>query len=266
MFNRIKKAFSSPAARAPAPVAKPAASREPGAAGSAVQPPQSVRVGTAPGSSGSMWGSLEGAAGGDTAQAPLEGYSGVAPPPLKLQLAGKVMDKPWRIETGRPTRDFILGTELRAKAELDLPDDAVLVLMNRSLKEHLEREAFAAYTDDLQTTVDPKLGEEMRWLSLYEEFAWEGIDEAFWKRFAILGQYREPAMQWLDADMARAWMQWPSPETGPQVPMSFAVMRGKAYMRMECIPADRATVERAAEIFEHCCIRAIRSLGTDLVI
>jgi hypothetical protein len=38
--------------------------------------------------------------------------------------------------------------------------------MNRPLKEALEKRACEKYTDTLQTTADPSLPEEMRWLAM----------------------------------------------------------------------------------------------------
>jgi hypothetical protein len=187
------------------------------------------------------------------------------PDALKINRAGTVMGKPWRLETGRPTRDFILTAELRAKAELNLPDDAVVVLLNRKLKDALEKQAFSMYTDDLQTTVDPQLGEEMRWLSLYEEVGWEGPTPEFWQRYAVLSPSRETAMAWLDSSLAQVWMNWPDAATTDEVPMSFAVMRGKAYLRMEFSPAEKRTADYASLVFEHSCLRALNSLGGDLV-
>jgi hypothetical protein len=187
------------------------------------------------------------------------------PEALKISRAGTVMGKPWRLETGRPTRDFILTAELRAKAELGLPDEAVVVLLNRKLKDSLEKQAFSMYTDDLQTTVDPQLGEEMRWLSLYEELGWDGLPAEFWQRYAVLSPSRESAMAWLDSSLAQVWMNWPDAATSDEVPMSFAVMRGKAYLRMEFMPAEKRTADYASLVFEHSCLRALNSLGGDLV-
>ena len=45
--------------------------------------------------------------------------------------------------------------------------------MNRPLKESLEKQAYQIYTDQLQTSVDPNLPEEMRWLAMYDEVGWE---------------------------------------------------------------------------------------------
>ena len=37
-----------------------------------------------------------------------------------FSLTGKVSGKPWRMELGRPSRNFIRGEELRARAELGI--------------------------------------------------------------------------------------------------------------------------------------------------
>ena len=95
---------------------------------------------------------------------------------------GMVSGKPWRMERGRPSRDFIRGEELRARAELGVRDDVAVLIMNRHLKEELEKRAFALYTDSLQTTVDPNLPEEMRWLAMYEEVGWDSLSTPFWKQ------------------------------------------------------------------------------------
>ena len=40
-----------------------------------------------------------------------------------VSMQGKVGGRPWRMELGRPTRDYIAGEELRARAELGVNDD-----------------------------------------------------------------------------------------------------------------------------------------------
>src|SRR5688500_9196867 len=58
-------------------------------------------------------------------------------------LDGPVAGKACRIETGRASRKYIEGLELRGRAELDIHPDVLLVLMNRPLKESLEKQAYA---------------------------------------------------------------------------------------------------------------------------
>ena len=91
-----------------------------------------------------------------------------------LTMQGKVGPRSWRMELGRPTRDYISGEELRARAELGIYDDVVALIINRPLKEALERRAYSMITDTLQTTAEPHLPEEMRWLAMYDEIRWDG--------------------------------------------------------------------------------------------
>lgn len=70
---------------------------------------------------------------------------------------------------GAPTRDFITGNGFTACAQLQVPDEVAVLIMSRKLKDTLEKKAFDAHTDSLQTAVDVNLSMEMRLLAAYEE-------------------------------------------------------------------------------------------------
>jgi hypothetical protein len=74
----------------------------------------------------------------------------------------------------------------------------LVVLMNRPLKEVLEKQAYSSITDTLQTSVDPNLPEEMRLLAMYEETGWDSIPRPFWDRYAVLSDDRAHALAWVD--------------------------------------------------------------------
>ncbi len=184
-----------------------------------------------------------------------------------IKLDGRVKGHAWRMELGRPSRDFIHGEELRARAELGLDENAVVLLMSRELKEQLEKRAFSLYTDPLQTTVDPNLPEEMRWLAMFEEFGWDDIGKPFFERFAVLSDSRERAMSWLTPELAQDFMAMPGAEAaGCDVPVVFMVLRGKAYLRVQHSPPSQETLQRAHTVFVHGCEAAIAGLSTDLAI
>lgn len=226
MFDRIKKAFSRPAPEAPrAPVA---------GSGNPI----------------SVWASTQGLS-----------FAGQGSG-RSFSLDGSVSGKPWRMELGRPTRDFIRGEELRARGELGINENAAVLLMSRALKEALEKKAYSMYTDGLQTMADASLPEEMRWLSLYEEVGWDSLPGEFWDRYAILADQRESALAFMDASLADLLMEWPEPGPGPDVPFMLMLMRGKAYMRMEYNPAGMPTLQHAATIFTSACESAIGGLST----
>lgn len=195
----------------------------------------------------SEWASLQGLT-------PTAGASG-----KEVKLDGNVGGKPWRLEQGRPSRDFIHGLELRARAELSLPGNLAVMVMNRALKNELDKRAFSLYTDTLQTQVDPHLPEEMRWLSMYEEVGWESLGDAFLDRYAILADERENAVAWVTPEIASQLMNWPSKD--PKVPMVLMVLRGKVYLRMQIREGDLATLEHATQVFTTSCQTALTNFG-----
>lgn len=182
-----------------------------------------------------------------------------------IALEGKVSGKPWRLQLGRPTRNYILGEEVRARAELGVRDDAAVLVMNRALKEALEKQAYQAYTDPLQTSVDATLPEEMRWLAMFDEVGWEGLPKAFWERFSVLTDKRENAVKWVGPQLAQLMLNWPAPAPSAEVPFMIVLLRGKAYLRMEYSPADLGTLQHAALIFTSCCEAALGGLPAEPV-
>ncbi|MDP3134883.1 MAG: hypothetical protein Q8N17_00925 [Burkholderiaceae bacterium] len=182
-------------------------------------------------------------------------------PTRRFALEGRVRGRTWRLERGKPSRNFIRGEELRARAVLGIDEDAAVLVMNRPLKEALDKQAYQLYTDNLRTTVDPNLPEELRWLATYEEFGWPELPAAFWQRYSVLADTRDNAQAWINARLADLMMQWPQPGPHPQVPLMMMLLRGKAYLRMEYSPADLPTLQHASDVFTCACESAIESLA-----
>jgi hypothetical protein len=176
--------------------------------------------------------------------------------------AGQFGGKPWRIEQGKPSRDFIKGLELRGRGEMALNEDVAVMILSRSLKDELDRRAFALYTDTLQTQVDPHLPEEMRWLSMYEEVGWETLGDQFISEYAILADDRENAAAWVQPEMVRQLLAWPSREPG--VPRVMMILRGKVYLRMQINPGDQASADHAQRVFTTACELGIGAFGSDV--
>jgi hypothetical protein len=189
--------------------------------------------------------------------AAMHGMSFTQDNPATVSMKGKVGGKPWRLEIGRPTRQYISGEELRARAEIGVSEDVAALVINRPLKAALERKAYSMITDTLQTTADPNLPEEMRWLAMFDEVGWDSLQPPFWQRYAILADQREHALAWLDTPMVEMLMNWPQPGPPPEVPFVLALMRGKCYLRMEYTPADTRILEHASRIFTTACEAAI---------
>ena len=212
MFDRIKKAFAKESRQASAP--------EPdGGAYAAV----------------AGWAQAEGLA--------------FSPMSHGFGLDGPLAGKPCRIEVGKPSRKYVAREELRGRVELGLDPDVMLLVMNRPLKDALVRQAYAQFTDSLQTSVDSSLPEEMRLLAMYEELGWDSMPRAFWSRYAVVAQDREQASAWLDADLAGQLMEWPAPAPAADTPFMLMVLRGKAYLRMQHGPVHLPTLRHAVGVF-----------------
>ncbi|HXD40222.1 MAG TPA: hypothetical protein VN649_06645 [Ramlibacter sp.] len=232
MFDRIKKAFSS---------------KLPQEAGASVAPNSQLAQGPV-----SEWAATQGF-----------GFS-VDGSGQAINLEGDVNGKPWRIQLGSPSRAYIRGEEVRARAELGIDGDVAVLVMNRPLKEALEKQAYQIYTDSVQTSADPRLPEEMRWLAMYDEVGWDALPRAFWDRYGVLTDQKENAVAWIDPALAHLMLDWPEAATGAQVPFMMMLLRGKAYLRMEYTPAELATLQHAALIFTSACDAAMDGLTRDL--
>lgn len=181
-------------------------------------------------------------------------------------LSGKVSGKPFKLERGRSSRDYIRGEELRARGELKVNDDVSVLIMNRPLKDALEKKAYEMYTDTLQTTADPSLPEEMRWLAMYPEAGWDGVPEGFWDRYSVLADQKEQAQQFVNAQVAELLMSWPKPAPDDQVPFILMILRGKSYLRMQYTPADLPTLQHAMLVFTTASQAAVARLSADITI
>lgn len=174
-----------------------------------------------------------------------------------MAMQGRVGGRNWRMELGRPSRDYVVGEELRARAELGVYDDVGAMIINRPLKDALERRAYSMITDTLQTTADPRLPEEMRWLAMYDEIGWEGPPAAFWERYAVLSDKRENALAWVDDALVSLLMDWPDPQPLATVPFMIVLQRSKCYMRMQFMPAGTRTLDHASDVFVAACESAL---------
>ncbi|HUR89212.1 MAG TPA: hypothetical protein VMZ74_09000 [Ramlibacter sp.] len=174
-----------------------------------------------------------------------------------IALEGKVGGRPWKLVLGKPTRNYIFGEEVRGRSELGIDESVAVLVMNRPLKEALEKRAYEVYTNDLQTSVDSSMPEEMRWLAMFEEVGWESLPDPFWTRLAILTDNKDSALAWIDTSLADLMTAWPVPAPSAEVPFIVLLLNGKAYLRMEYTPAELGTLQHAALIFTHACENAL---------
>lgn len=146
-------------------------------------------------------------------------------------LGGELGGKPWTIERRSGSRAFIRGDEINGRAALDLLTGPVVIVMNRSLKESLEKQAYEIYTDPVQTLADPSLSEEMRWVALYPECPKFNAPIDFRQTFSVLaGDTRHPK-QWVSNELIDLVMTCQAERL--DAPFVLMLLRGKVYLQME---------------------------------
>ncbi len=176
----------------------------------------------------------------------------------EFSLSGQVGGKPFRLDRTSPSRAFIVDHELRARAELDVDPEVSVMVINRQLRDALEKKAYENYTDSLQTTLDTSMPEEVRWLAMYDEMGWEsGAVPGFWKRYSIVADTREHAQQWVNPELMQALLDWPAGLPEQEPPFIMILQRGKIYLRMEFTPSDLPTLQHATGVVVTACESAL---------
>lgn len=153
-----------------------------------------------------------------------------------FDVGGEILGHPWKLECGASTRDYILGLELRGRADVDADPDAAVLVLNRPLRDALERHAYNAITDNLQTSVDARMPEEMRWLSMFDEVSWPELPGSFRRHFAVVAERSEHAERWVHAHLVSALLNAVEGEQGAlrsETPMVLMLARGHVYLRTE---------------------------------
>ena len=177
-------------------------------------------------------------------------------------IQGMLHDKPWKLERAAASRNYISGEEIRGRADIAVDREANIVIMNRPLKELLEKRAYALYTDSVETHAGPTLMEEMRWLALYPEVGWEKLPLPFWSRYAVMASDRAQAINWVTPELADLLMSWPDPATDANVPFILIVMRGRAHLRMQLTPTGSDTLEHISLVFTAAAQSALNVFST----
>ncbi|MES2888735.1 MAG: hypothetical protein V4739_12090 [Pseudomonadota bacterium] len=147
-------------------------------------------------------------------------------------LDGQWSDKPWRLEWGPSQRTFIQQRELRLRMELHLPSDLQMLVLNRSLAEQLEANAFDQYTQTTQTVIDCSAPEEMRWLAMFPKVNLS-CHKDLRSRYGAWSNAPSVAQWWLDGPLAAALEQLAREWLPEDIPFVLMTLRGRLYLRAQ---------------------------------
>ena len=195
---------------------------------------------------------------GGSAAAAVPDWAGIAPWAESRQYAfrevateGFVVDgrfgvTPWRLEWGPSQRPYIEGQELRLRAELGLPAELQLVLMNRTLQAAMEKAVFEQAVEGVQTRIDNQTPPEMRWLVMYPKLP--GTDMPLLREgYIALSSMRRWLQQWLDGALTTALAGLTTPA---EVPVVLMIGRGRLMLRTALADAQVGAVQAWLRVFE----------------
>ena len=199
-----------------------------------------------------------------------DGWDGVAPWAKSKQYAfravqdegfvidGRLGATPWRLEWGPSHRPYIAGHELRLRAELGLPSELQLVVMNRALQEAMEKAVFEQYVEGVQTRIDNQTPPEMRWLVMFPKLS--GTDMPLLKdRYCALASVQSWLRHWLDGAVTQSLV---AVRIAPEVPLVLMIGRGRLMLRTAVRDADVATLQAWVRLFETA-MREARRVATE---
>ena len=153
----------------------------------------------------------------------------------------------WRMEWGQSQRSYFSGPEIRARVELQMPDDLQMMVLDRPLMQRLEKAAYEQFTDTTQTFVDSSTPEEMRWLSMYPKVL--TTDKSLREQLAVVASEPSVAASWLEGplsgELSLAANDWIRGESA----FVLMTLRGRLHLRMGCAEPVPALVEKILRLF-----------------
>lgn len=158
---------------------------------------------------------------------------------------GRLGAQPWRLEWGPSQRPYIEGAELRIRAELGLPSDLQVLVLDRLLQATMEKAVFEQYVESVQTRIDDQTPPEMRWLVMYTKLGGHELGPLR-DRFAAVSQAKAWLQQWLEGSLASALLAAP---LVPGQPLVLMISRGRLTLRTGLGEPDTQALDAWLRLF-----------------
>lgn len=163
-----------------------------------------------------------------------------------LIIDGKQGSHPWRLEWGASQRPYVPGHELRIRAELGLPSDVQLLLLNKPLAEAMEKAVFDQYVEGVQTRIDHETPPEMRWLVMFPKLPGNELGRLR-ERYAAVASAKPWLLQWIEGPLTQALT---AQTVDVQTPLVLMVGRGRLTLRTAMPDPDPHEFEAPIRLFE----------------
>jgi hypothetical protein len=163
-----------------------------------------------------------------------------------LIVDGKVDGVPWRLEWGASQRPYVLGKELRIRAELALPGDLQVIVLNKVLQEVIEKAMFEQFVEGVQTRIDTETPAEMRWVVMYPKLGRGELGDLR-DRYAAVSSIKPWLQAWLSGPLLTGLAAL---KIDPATAFVLMIGRGRVTLRTELEHAAPGTVEPHLRVFE----------------
>ena len=163
-----------------------------------------------------------------------------------LIVDGKLDNVPWRLEWGASQRPYVLGNELRIRAELPLPHDLQAIVLNKVLQEAIEKTMFEQFVEGVQTRIDTETPAEMRWVVMYPKMGRGELGDLR-DRYAAVSSIKPWLQQWLAGPLTTSLAAL---KIEPATAFVLMIGRGRVTLRTEVEDASPGTVEPHLRVFE----------------
>jgi len=163
-----------------------------------------------------------------------------------LIIDGKQGDHPWRLEWGPSQRPYVQGSELRIRADIGLPSDLQMLVLNKPLQEAMEKAVFDQYVEGVQTRIDTETPPEMRWLVMFPKLSGSELG-ALRERYAAVASAKPWLQQWLEGGLAQALL---AVKADAATPLVLMVGRGRITLRTEMPDADPHEFDAMLKLFD----------------
>jgi hypothetical protein len=167
--------------------------------------------------------------------------------------------KGWRVELGSSQRPYVIGKELRFRADTGVPGDVQMIMITKVLAQTLESDVFSRFTNAMQTQIDNTLPDEMRWLAMHPRVSLS-TSPVLGKRFVLFCNAEAVAHTWLDSATIAALEAAASNWWSDSLMLVLMLNRGMLTMRMAGQPLVSSQLKMVGELFNALAAR-LREVG-----
>jgi hypothetical protein len=175
-------------------------------------------------------------------------------------IEGHVGATPWRLEWGQAQRPYIDGGEIRIRAEIAVPRELQVLLLNRELADSMERVVFEQYVEGVQTRIDTATPAEMRWLVMFPKLSGSELKELR-DRYVALCSFKPWLLLWMGGALRQSLESSAPPKGDPMVMM---VTRRRLSLRGALADPDPSSRGRWLRLFE-CAAAEAQRVSVDFV-